>query len=77
MDSKQKGTLQAIFYDPIKVDIKWAYVVSLFRALGADLQKGRGRIEDVRAFLRNAGVEPWQFSTRGALAKPTATKTKR
>lgn len=84
MNSKQKGTLQAIFCDPIKASIKWADVESLFRALGADLQEGRGsgirvelngvhwrfhrphpgntcgkgRIEDVRSFLRNAGVEP-------------------
>lgn len=84
MNSRQKAVLRAVLSDPVRTSIRWADVESLLRALGADLQRGkgsgvrvelngvrwrfhrphpgktcgRGRIEDVRTFLRAAGVEP-------------------
>lgn len=41
MNSKQRKTLEAIFADPVHSDIRWSAVVSLFRALGAEVGEGR------------------------------------
>jgi hypothetical protein len=41
MNSKQRKTLEAIFADPVRSDIRWNAVVSLFRALGAEIGAGR------------------------------------
>lgn len=41
MNSKQRKTLGAIFADPVRSDIRWSAVVSLFRALGAEIGEGR------------------------------------
>ena len=40
--SRQRKTLQAIFVDPIRADVKWADIEQLLLALGADISEGRG-----------------------------------
>ena len=42
MNSKNKTTLIHIFEEPVRSDIIWADIESLFRALGADLSEGSG-----------------------------------
>jgi HicA toxin of bacterial toxin-antitoxin, len=42
MNSKQGQTLKAIFDLPIRSDIKWTNIESLFKALGAEVYQGRG-----------------------------------
>jgi hypothetical protein len=42
MNSKQRQTLKAIFDLPIRSDIKWTNIESLFKALGAEVYQGRG-----------------------------------
>lgn len=42
MNNKQRQTLRAIFDAPIRSDIKWTSIVSLFKALGAEVSQGRG-----------------------------------
>jgi HicA toxin of bacterial toxin-antitoxin, len=42
MTKKQKGTLQAIFADPVRANIAWHDVESLLIALGAKLTEARG-----------------------------------
>lgn len=41
MNNKQEKTLAAIFAHPMRNDIRWTAVVSLFRALGADIDEGK------------------------------------
>jgi hypothetical protein len=42
MNKKQTRTLQAIFADPVRANIDWRDVESLFNALGAELTEGNG-----------------------------------
>jgi hypothetical protein len=42
MNKKQRNTLSAIFHEPVRPDINWSEVESLFTALGADISQGRG-----------------------------------
>jgi HicA toxin of bacterial toxin-antitoxin, len=42
MDNKHTRTLNAIFQDPVKSNIYWADIESLFVALGAEVTEGRG-----------------------------------
>jgi hypothetical protein len=42
MNKKQTRTLEAIFADPVRADIDWRDVESLFNALGAELTEARG-----------------------------------
>ncbi|MEM7590137.1 MAG: type II toxin-antitoxin system HicA family toxin [Cyanobacteria bacterium P01_A01_bin.83] len=42
MNNKQRLTLKAIFDAPVRSDIKWTSIVSLFKALGAEVSQGRG-----------------------------------
>ena len=42
MRRKHRRTLEAIFEDPVRSDIEWRRVESLFRALGANLSEGEG-----------------------------------
>ena len=42
MNSKQKTILALIYEDPVRADIPWNDIESLFRALGADLSEGNG-----------------------------------
>ncbi len=42
MNKKQRQTLTAIFTSPIRADIKWTDIESLFKALNATVSQGRG-----------------------------------
>ncbi|MEO6330991.1 MAG: type II toxin-antitoxin system HicA family toxin [Gemmatimonadaceae bacterium] len=42
MNAAGRRTLDAIFQDPVRADIRWAAVASLMRALGARLDEGSG-----------------------------------
>ena len=42
MNNKQRQTLRAIFTSPVRSDIKWTDIESLFKALGATVSQGRG-----------------------------------
>jgi hypothetical protein len=42
MRRKHRETLDAIFAAPVPANIAWSDIVSLFRALGAELSEGRG-----------------------------------
>ena len=42
MNKKNKQTYEAIYQNPIRSDIKWSDVVSLFRSLGAKSEERAG-----------------------------------
>jgi hypothetical protein len=41
MNNRQQATLTALAARPVRLDIRWLDVVSLFRALGATVDEGR------------------------------------
>jgi len=54
MNKKQRQTLAKIFEKPVRADISWYDIEALFKALGAEVSKGRGSrvrvaLKDVRA----------------------------
>ena len=50
MNNKQRKTLERIFDDPIRSDIRWNDIESLMISLGAELMEGDG--SRVRVYLR-------------------------
>ncbi|HNR32804.1 MAG TPA: type II toxin-antitoxin system HicA family toxin [Candidatus Hydrogenedentes bacterium] len=50
MNAQVKKTLEAVFETPTRCDIRWADIESMFVALGAEVQSGRG--SRVRVALR-------------------------
>ena len=42
MNSKHKKTLDAIFDNPVRSDVKWSDIEALFFNLGADISEGSG-----------------------------------
>jgi len=42
MNSKQRATLEKIFDGKARADLRWADIESLFLALGATVEEGRG-----------------------------------
>lgn len=42
MNNRQRGTLAAIFEDPVRSDVAWGDIESLWRAFGAEVSEGRG-----------------------------------
>jgi hypothetical protein len=42
MNSKQRENLRAIYEKPTRADIRWADIISVFRALGAEIEQGHG-----------------------------------
>ena len=42
MNSKHRKTLAAIFAEPVRADIAWADIQSLFVACGGEISQGRG-----------------------------------
>jgi hypothetical protein len=42
MNSKHRKTLEAIFADPVRADIKWADIESLFAVCGGSMEEARG-----------------------------------
>ncbi|MCA9743826.1 MAG: type II toxin-antitoxin system HicA family toxin [Deferribacteres bacterium] len=58
MNRKNNQTLQQIFARPVRSNIKWAAIESLFRALGAEITEREGSriavilFDEVRVFHR-------------------------
>ena len=50
MNKKQRTTLEAIFADPVRSDIAWKDIESLFVALGGEVAEGKG--SRVRVYLK-------------------------
>lgn len=70
LSSKHRKTLQAIFDNPVRSDVEWKNVESLFIALGGDLGEGRGSrirvaLNDVRAVFHRP--HPQKETDKGAL----------
>jgi hypothetical protein len=42
MNNRQHATLQEIFSDPVRSNVEWSDIESLFVALGASTAQGRG-----------------------------------
>jgi hypothetical protein len=42
MNKKQRETLQAIFHEPTRANVKWTDVESLLNYLGAEISEGSG-----------------------------------
>jgi len=42
VNAKHRKTLEAIFSDPVRADIYWKDILSLFRSLGANVRQGAG-----------------------------------
>ncbi len=42
MKGKHARTLEAVFANPVRANVLWADVQSLFVAMGAEISKGRG-----------------------------------
>ena len=70
LSSKHQETLQAIFDNPVRSDVEWKKIESLFSAMGADVSEGRGsRIRvvliDVKAVFHRP--HPQNETDKGAL----------
>jgi len=70
LSSKHRKTLQAIFDNPVKSDVEWKKIESLFSALGGELSEGRGSrvriaLNDVRAVFHRP--HPQKETDKGAL----------
>ena len=70
MNKKQREVLRSIFFDPVKSDIKWSKVESLFKHLGAEISQGNG--SRVRVFLNGIKAifhrpHPRKETDKGAL----------
>lgn len=52
MNNRQRKTLEAIFHDPVRADIRWADIESMLLAAGAEISEGAG--SRVRISLGNA-----------------------
>jgi hypothetical protein len=70
LSSKHRKTLQAIFDNPVRSDVEWKKIESLFSALGAELSEGRGSrirvaLNDVRAVFHRP--HPQKETDKGAL----------
>ena len=70
LSRKHLKTLQAIFANPVRANVKWAEIESLLQALGADLSEGRGsrvriHLNGVRAVFHRPHPEP--DTDKGAL----------
>ena len=42
MNSAQRRTLEAIFADPLRANVRWSDIEALFLALAAEVSEGRG-----------------------------------
>ena len=70
MNRKNKGTLAAIFEDPVRSDILWADIESLLYALSAEITEGRGSrvriaLRDVRAVFHRP--HPRKVTDKGSV----------
>lgn len=70
LSGKHRKTLEMIFEDPVKSDVEWKKIESLFSALGAEISEGRGSrirvvLNDVRAVFHRP--HPQKETDKGAL----------
>ncbi len=70
LSSKHRKTIQAIFDNPVRSDVEWKKIESLFAALGGELSEGRGSrirvaLKDVRAVFHRP--HPQKETDKGAL----------
>ncbi len=70
MSSKHQKTLQAIFDNPVRSDVEWDKIESLFIVLGAELSQGRDSrirvaLNNVRAVFHRP--HPQKETEKGAL----------
>lgn len=70
MNKKQQQTLQRIFEKPLRSDIPWDDIESLFTALGAEISEGRGSrvriaLNDIRAVFHRP--HPERVTDKGAI----------
>jgi hypothetical protein len=70
MNNRQRGTLNAIFENPIRSNIEWTDIESLLHTLGAEITEGRG--SRVRIVLNNRRAtfhrpHPQKETDRGAV----------
>ncbi len=67
---KHQRTLQAIFADPVRANVKWADIEAMLSAFGADISEGRGSrvriaLKEVRAVFHRP--HPQKETDKGAL----------
>ncbi len=70
MNSRHRKTLNSIFENPIRADVKWSDIEALFRAMGAEISEGNG--SRVRIFLHGTKAvfhrpHPQKETDKGAL----------
>lgn len=68
--SRHQKTLQAIFDNPVRSDVDWKKIESLFSALGGEVSEGRGSrvrvvLNDVKAVFHRP--HPLKETDKGAL----------
>lgn len=70
MNAKNRKTLGLVFHHPVKCDIPWKDIESLFKALGGDVSEGKGSririaLNGVRAVFHRP--HPQKVTDKGAL----------
>ncbi|MEX2347229.1 MAG: type II toxin-antitoxin system HicA family toxin [Balneolaceae bacterium] len=70
LSSKHRKTLQSIFANPVRSDVEWKKIESLFSALGGEVSEGRGSrirvvLNDVKAVFHRP--HPQKETDKGAL----------
>ena len=63
LSGKHRKTLQAIFAEPVRANVKWTDVEHLLQVLGAELMEGRGSririyLQGVRAVFHRPHPQP-------------------
>jgi hypothetical protein len=69
LSSRYQKTLQAIFDNPVRSDVDWKKIESLFSAVGAEVSEGRGSrvrvvLNDLRAVFHRP--HPQKETDKGA-----------
>jgi len=70
MNAAQRRTLEAIFEQPTRADIRWSKVEGLVRALGGEVSEGRGSRVRLRLGVRVAnfhGPHPKRVAGKGTI----------
>ncbi len=70
MNAKNRKTLNSIFHNPVKSDLPWKEIESLFKALGGEISQGRGSrvrvvLNGIRAVFHRP--HPQKVTDKGAL----------
>jgi hypothetical protein len=70
LSRRHRKTLDRVFEEPTRTDVKWQEIEALFRAIGAEVSEGRGSrvrvaLKGVRAVFHRP--HPTPETSRGAL----------